>query len=86
MDPHTLLLPRDLSEGTYQLVAGLYDWQTGERKAAVTSEGERLSGDQIAVATFTVRQPSLKPAVWVAWALAVAVFLSSLAIAWRSDA
>jgi hypothetical protein len=78
VDPHTLMLPRDLPEGDYRLVTGLYDWQTGERLPAITPGGERLAGDQIAVATFVVRRPGIHPAAWVARGLGGLVLLSAL--------
>jgi hypothetical protein len=83
VDPHTLVLPRDLPEGDYQLMAGLYNWQTGERLPATTPEGERLADDQIAMTTFAVRQPRVHPAAWVARAIGGLVFLSALAAIWR---
>lgn len=84
-DPHTLPLPRDLPEGNYRLVTGLYDWQTGERLPATTPEGERLANDQIPVATFVVRRPRTHPAVRVAWGLGGLVLLSALKPIWRSN-
>jgi hypothetical protein len=82
-DPHTLVLPRDLAEGDYQLVTGLYDWQTGERLPAVTLEGEGLANDQIAVAMFAVQRPRTHPATWIAWGLGGLVLLSALEPIWR---
>jgi 4-amino-4-deoxy-L-arabinose transferase-like glycosyltransferase len=85
VDPHTLLLPQDLPEGDYQLVAGLYDWQNGERLPAFTPAGERLAHDQIAVATFAVRWPGTRPMAWVARALGGLVLLSALIAVRRRD-
>jgi hypothetical protein len=84
-DPHTLVLPPDLLEGSYYLVAGLYDWRTGERLPATALEGERLTDDQIAVATFTVRRPRSHPATWVARGLGGLLLLSTLVPIWRPD-
>ncbi len=78
VDPHTLMLPRDLPEGDYRLVTGLYNWQTGERLPATTPGGEGLADDQIAVATLVVRRPRVHPAAWVAWGLGGLVLLSAL--------
>jgi 4-amino-4-deoxy-L-arabinose transferase-like glycosyltransferase len=82
-DPYTLMLPRDLPEGDYSLVVGLYDWQTGERLPATTPGGEGLAGDQIAVATFVVRRPGTPPAAWVARGLGGLVLLSALVMSVR---
>lgn len=50
-DPHRLALPPDLPPGAYDLWAGLYDWQTGERlPVAGRDDGRVLLG------TVTVRQ------------------------------
>jgi hypothetical protein len=86
VDPHTLPLPQDLPEGEYRLVAGLYDWQSGERLPATTSSGERLADDQIAVATLAVRRPRIHPATWVAWGLGgLALLVGLVASLRRSD-
>jgi hypothetical protein len=86
VDPHTLLLPQDLPEGDYRLVAGLYDWQTGERLSATTPSGEELADNQIAVTTFAVRRPRIHPATWVAWGLGgLALLIGLVASLRRSD-
>jgi hypothetical protein len=85
IDPHTLALPQDLPEGDYHLVAGLYDWQNGERLPAVTPTGERLTHDQVAVATFAVQRPGTHPMAWVARGLGGLVLLSALIPVWRRD-
>jgi 4-amino-4-deoxy-L-arabinose transferase-like glycosyltransferase len=85
VDPHTLALPQDLPEGDYQLVAGLYDWQNGERLPAFAPAGERLAHDQIAVATFAVRRPGTYPMAWVARVLGGLVLLSALMTVRRRD-
>jgi hypothetical protein len=36
---HTVSLPQDLAPGRYDLVAGWYDWQTGERVPLADSPG-----------------------------------------------
>lgn len=83
-DPHTVALPHDLPPGSYQLVAGLYDWQTGERLPVSMLEGERLADDQITVATLAVRRPATHPAAWGARVLAGLVMVSALVTVWRS--
>jgi hypothetical protein len=85
VDPHTLTLPRDLPAGNYHLVAGLYDWQNGERLPVATPAGERLAHDQVAIATLAVRQPSVHPLAWVARGLGALVLLSALVSIWRRD-
>jgi hypothetical protein len=85
VDPHTLVLPQDLPEGDYQLVAGLYDWQNGERLPAVTLASERLANDQVAVATFAVWRPGTHPMAWVARVLGGLVLLSALIAVRRRD-
>jgi hypothetical protein len=84
-DPHTLMLPRDVPEGDYLLVTGLYDWRSGERVTAVTAEGKPLAEDRIAVATLTIRRTPAPLAAWVARGLAGLVLLSALAVSWGSD-
>ena len=85
VDPHTLALPQDLPEGEYHLVAGLYDWQTGERLPAVGSDGRELTNDQIAVAMLAVQRPRIHPATWGAWVLGGLVLFSALKPVWRPD-
>jgi hypothetical protein len=85
VDPHTLSLPSDLSEGNYLLMAGLYNWQNGERLPTFTPADERLAHDQIAVATFAVRRPSTHPLAWVARGLGALVVLSALIQIRRPD-
>jgi hypothetical protein len=85
VDPHTLVLPQDLPEGEYQLVAGLYDWQSGERLPAITSDGEELTSGQIAVAMFVVQRPRPHPAAWLARGLGGLVLLSALVSIWRPN-
>jgi hypothetical protein len=85
VDPHTLTLPQGLPAGSYQLVAGLYNWQTGERLPAVTSDGGGLANDQITVATLVVRRPRIHPAAWLARGLGGLVLLSTLISIWRPN-
>lgn len=84
-DPHTLTLPQDLPEGEYRLVTGLYDWHTGERLPAVTSDGAGLANDQIAVATLVVQRPRIHPVAWLARGLGALVLLSALKLIWRPN-
>jgi 4-amino-4-deoxy-L-arabinose transferase-like glycosyltransferase len=79
VDPHTIQLPPDLAEGDYVLVAGLYDWRTGERLPVLTPEGESNPQDQVPIATLAVRQPRAPMEVWFARALGGLVLLSALA-------
>ncbi len=85
VDPHTLALPQDLPEGEYQLVTGLYDWQTGQRLSAATSPGEGLANDQVSVATLVIQRPRIHPAAWLAWGLGGLVLLSTSVSIGRPD-
>jgi len=85
VDPHTLALAPGLPEGNYLLVAGLYNWQNGERLPVFTPAGERLADDQIAVTAFAVRRPSTRPLVWIARGLGTLVILSALIQIRRPD-
>ena len=82
VDPHTLALPEDLPEGDYLLMAGLYDWRTGERLASpsVPPPGEKAEVD---IATITVRRPRTQPLAWGARGLASLVLFSVLAVCRR---
>ena len=52
-DTQTLLLPTDLPPGSYQLLVGVYNWQTGERLPVV---GEATAaGDTIVIATLALQ-------------------------------
>jgi hypothetical protein len=52
-DRQTLALPADLPPGAYQLVTGVYNWQTGERLPVV---GEATAnGDTIVIATLDLQ-------------------------------
>jgi hypothetical protein len=78
VDPHTIELPADLPEGDYTLVAGLYDWRTGERLPVFASEEKPNSKDHVLVATLTVRRPRVPLEVWLARALGSLVLLSAV--------
>jgi hypothetical protein len=85
VDPHTIILPHDLSPGDYRLVAGLYNWQTGERLPVTARGGAQMSADHVEVATLHVGSPGTHPAVWGAQVLAGLVLVSALVAVWRSD-
>lgn len=53
VDRHTLALPSDMPEGTYQLYVGLYDAFQGQR-VALYREGIRLNQDRALVGTLQV--------------------------------
>jgi hypothetical protein len=78
LDPHTVVLPSDLSDGEFVLATGLYDWQTGERLPVYQSDGTRLADDRLLVATLGIRQPRTHSAAWVARGLALLTVLSAL--------
>jgi hypothetical protein len=58
-DGHLVAVSADLPAGRYDLVAGWYDWQTGERLAAY-DEGGNLLGDEFVLGPVTVH-PSAGP-------------------------
>ena len=78
VDPHTVELPSDLPAGDYTLVAGLYDWRTGERLLVSPSEEGSSSKDHVLVATLTVRRPRAPVEVRLARALGGLVLLSAI--------
>jgi 4-amino-4-deoxy-L-arabinose transferase-like glycosyltransferase len=78
VDPHTVVLPSHLPEGEYALVAGIYDWKTGERLPVYRPDGKRVTGDQISLATLAVRRPRARPAAWVARGLGLLTLVSVL--------
>jgi hypothetical protein len=77
VDPHTVALPSDLTEGDYTLVAGLYDWRTGERLPVLSPGKESNSKAHVPVATLTVRRPRVPLEVWLARALGGLILLSA---------
>jgi hypothetical protein len=85
VDPHTIALPHDLPPGDYRLVAGLYDWQTGERLPVIIPDSVERSADHVEVATLQVGYPGTHPAAWAARVLAGLVLASALVTVWRSD-
>jgi len=52
-DTQTLPLPVDLPAGTYTLLAGVYNWQSGERLPVVGEVTE--AGDTIVITTFALK-------------------------------
>jgi uncharacterized membrane protein len=55
-DSHVLSLPPDLPAGTYDVVVGWYNWQTGDRLALTDDHGNVLGNE------FVLTQVSLDPA------------------------
>jgi uncharacterized membrane protein len=53
VDEETLPLPADLPPGNYELIIGVYNWQTGERLPAVGTDA--TAGDVVTIARFTVQ-------------------------------
>ncbi len=53
-DTHTIILPDDLPPGDYQLKAGLYRPETGERLAAVTADGISPADSAAILTTITI--------------------------------
>jgi hypothetical protein len=85
VDPHTIVLPHDLPPGDYRLVAGLYDWQTGERLPVIIPDDVQTPADHVEVATLQVGYPGTQPTAWGARGLAGLVLVSALVTVWRSD-
>jgi len=77
-DPYELTIPPNAPPGTYSLATGMYDWQTGERMAALTDCASRLSDDKIVLMTFEVRQKGVPWWEALSWALAGLLALGGL--------
>jgi hypothetical protein len=59
IDAHSIAVPADLEPGTYDLVVGWYDWETGKRLARVEGAAARLAsgnplGDEFVLGAVTV--------------------------------
>ncbi len=52
-DTHRLTLPADLKPGTYRIIVGLYDPQTGQRLPLLDAAGKEV-GNEVVVATVQV--------------------------------
>lgn len=81
VDPHTLALPDDLEPGVYRLVAGLYDWRTGER-LPVAFDGADPATDHVVLSELKVAQPATSPLVWALRLLAGLVVGSVARVVW----
>ena len=80
-DPYELVVPPDATAGPYTLVAGMYDWRTGERLVArmyssALTCAVPLPENRVPLATFEVR-PERVP--W--WEVAAWILAGALAIA-----
>jgi len=80
-DPYELVVPPDAAAGPYTLVAGMYDWRTGERLVArmyssALTCAVPLPDNRVPLATFEVR-PERVP--W--WEVAAWILAGALAIA-----
>ena len=73
-DPYTLSVPLSGAGGTYQIVAGMYDWRTGDRLAATAMCETALPEDQVVLASLDARP---RHALW--WQL-LAVVLAGVAV------
>ena len=56
-DTHLLLTPAELPSETYEIFAGLYDANTGQRLTAVAANGTAVLDNSILLTTITVPQP-----------------------------
>ncbi len=54
VDPYILEIPADAPEGTYRIVAGLYDWSTGDRLPVRDAEDVAVPDNAIRIAVFPV--------------------------------
>ena len=52
-DAHTVALPTGLQPGTYTLVVGWYDWESGERLPVINPVGN-VTGDELVLADVKV--------------------------------
>lgn len=77
IDPHTVALPADLSEGRYTLSVGLYDWRTGERLAA-HGDTETSGQDSHILAAFQVSPQQVHPRAQGARVIGLLVLLSAI--------
>jgi len=53
-DRHLIQLPADVSSGSYRLQVGFYDWMTGVRLPALSSQGTRQPDDSLPLTTVEV--------------------------------
>ncbi len=56
-DGHIIHIPQDLPSGQYQILVGLYNLDTLVRLPVLTSSGERLMADAIALGYVWVNNP-----------------------------
>lgn len=49
-----LTLPANIAPGTYRLVTGMYNYQTGQRLAAANGQGQPLAGNMVTLATVQI--------------------------------
>lgn len=73
-DPYELEVPLQAAAGEYTLVAGVYDWRTGERLAAKAGCTSRLAEDRVELARFGVRPVGLP---W--WNVLAGLFAAAVA-------
>jgi hypothetical protein len=79
-DPYELLVPAGAPPGPYRLVAGMYDWRSGERLAATADCTSPLPDDRIELAAFDVRPERV---LWwhvLTWVLAGGLALGGIAV------
>ena len=74
-DPYELALPPDAPPGAYTLVAGMYDWRTGERLAALADCAVPLPESRIVLAMLDVRPERVR---W--WEVAAWIWAGTLAV------
>ena len=79
-DPYELTVPVDAVPGAYTLVAGMYDWRTGERVEALGECTTALADNRVVLATFEVRPEGVPWWEVLAWILAGALALGGVGL------
>jgi len=77
-DTYEVVIPPGAPAGSYQLVAGMYDWRTGERLTALADCAASLPENQVHLVTFEVRSKRLAWWQVLAWVLAGILALGGL--------
>ncbi len=78
-DPYELRVPEGALEGRYTLVAGMYDWRSGERLAVRDDRGIEAAENYILLARVDVEGEHVPWWQPVAWATALLVLAAGLA-------
>jgi len=79
-DPYELTVPPHAQPGPYVLVAGMYDWRTGERLAAWADCASPLPENRITLPTFDVRSEQVPWWEVLAWILSGALTIGGVCL------